>query len=133
MGDPAGRARRRGAARPGAGGDRGGAAPRTGPGEHAVTWLDLPPETGFGPHNLPFGIFSVEPSGDRRAGVAIGDQVLDMAAVADDLRLPLRELFAEPALNRFLGAGPAVWREARERISEWLTSPAHRAVVAPHL
>jgi len=98
-----------------------------------VTWLDLPPETGFGPHNLPFGIFSVEPSGDRRAGVAIGDQVLDMAAVADDLRLPLRELFAEPALNRFLGAGPAVWREARERITEWLTSPGHRAVVAPHL
>ena len=65
-----------------------------------MTWLDLPPGTGFGVLNLPFGIFSTEPAGGPRAGAAIGDQVLDMAAVADDLRLPLRELFAEPALNR---------------------------------
>ena len=37
-------------------------------------------------------------------GVAIGDSVLDVAAVADELRLPLRDLFSEPALNRFLAA-----------------------------
>jgi fumarylacetoacetase len=66
-------------------------------------------------------------------GVAIGDSVLDVAAVADDLRLPLRDLFSEPALNRFLAAGPATWREARERLTDWLTAPAHRAVVAPRL
>jgi len=118
----------------------------------AVTWLDLPAGTGFGLANLPFGIFSVargpdsspDPGGAsrrppppagpaRRTGVAIGNWVLDAAAVADDLRLPLRDMFAEPALNRFLAAGPAAWREARERITEWLTSPAHRAVVEPRL
>ncbi len=99
----------------------------------AVTWLDLPAGTGFGLANLPYGIFSVAPGGDRRAGVAIGDQVLDVAAVAGDLRLPLRDLFEGPVLNRFLAAGPAAWREARERLTEWLTSTAHRAVVAPHL
>jgi fumarylacetoacetase len=99
----------------------------------AVTWLELPPETGFGLAGLPFGIFSVAPAGDPRAGVAIGDQVLDVAAVADGLRLPLRELFDGPVLNRFLAAGPAAWREARERLTEWLTRPAHRAVVEPHL
>jgi fumarylacetoacetase len=99
----------------------------------AGTWPDLPPESGFGLANLPFGIFSAQPAGDRRAGVAIGDQVLDVAGVADDLRLPLRDLLAGPDLNRFLAAGPAPWREARERITEWLTSPAHRGVVAPHL
>jgi fumarylacetoacetase len=102
-------------------------------GDLAVTWLELPPETGFGLAGLPFGIFSVAPAGDPRAGVAIGDQVLDVAAVADDLRLPLRELFDGPVLNRFLAAGPAAWREARERLTEWLTRPAHRAVVEPHL
>ena len=32
----------------------------------------------------------------RRVGVAIGDSVLDVAAVADDLRLPLCDLFTEP-------------------------------------
>jgi fumarylacetoacetase len=96
-----------------------------------MTWLDLPPGTGFGMHNLPFGIFS--DAGDPRVGVAIGDWVLDVAAVADDLRLPLRDLFAEPVLNRFLAAGPAAWGEARERLTDWLTAPVHRAVVAPHL
>jgi fumarylacetoacetase len=98
-----------------------------------VTWLELPPGTGFGLANLPFGIFSAEPAGDPRAGAAIGDWVLDLAAVADDLRFPLRDAFAEPVLNRFLAAGPAAWREARERITEWLTAAAHRAVVAPRL
>jgi fumarylacetoacetase len=97
-----------------------------------MTWLDLPPGTGFGLANLPFGVFS-RARGRPRAGVAIGGWVLDVAAVADDLRLPLREEFAEPALNRFLAAGPVIWREARERLTEWLTSPAHRAVVEPHL
>jgi fumarylacetoacetase len=98
-----------------------------------VTWLDLPPETGFGLACLPYGIFSARSGADRRAGVAIGEHVLDVAAVADDLRLPMRDLLAGPVLNPFLAAGPAAWREARERITEWLTSPAHRAVVTPHL
>jgi fumarylacetoacetase len=117
-----------------------------------VTWLDLPPQTRFGVHNLPFGVFSRASGPDEResgvqrttptphpyapggrVGVAIGDSVLDVAAVADDLRLPLRDMFSEPALNRFLAAGPAAWREARERLTEWLTSRAHRAVVQPHL
>ena len=102
-----------------------------------MSWLDLPPGTGFGVHNLPFGIFTraadgpAQPGG--RVGVAIGDWVLDVAAVADDLRLPSRDLFAGPVLNRFLAAGPVAWREARERLTDWLTAAAHRAVVAPHL
>src|SRR6516165_8775108 len=116
-----------------------------------MTWLDLPPGTGFGVANLAFGVFTragadecesgvqrTTPiphsrAGDARVGVAIGDSVLDVAAVADDLRLPLAQMFAEPVLNRFLAAGPATWREARERLTDWLTSPAHRAAVEPHL
>src|SRR5262249_30105816 len=70
---------------------------------------------------------------EGRAGVAIGDSVLDVAAVADDLRPQLRDLFTGPTLNRFLAAGPGIWREARERLTDWLTRPAHRAVVEPHL
>jgi len=96
-----------------------------------MTWLDLPPGTGFGLASLPFGVFS--DAGDPRVGVAVGDWVLDVAAVADDLRLPLAGAFAEPALNRFLAAGPVAWREARERVTEWLTAPAHRAVAEPRL
>jgi fumarylacetoacetase len=98
-----------------------------------MTWLDLPPGTGFGLANLPFGVFSPRAGPGQRVGVAVGDWVLDVAAVADDLRLPSRDLFAEPALNRFLAAGPPVWRETRERLTGWLTQPEHRAVVEPHL
>ena len=100
-----------------------------------MTWLDVPPDTGFGLANLPFGIFSnrLVPGPGGRVGAAVAGRVLDMAAVADDLRLPSRDLFAEPALNRFLAAGPTVWRETRERLADWLTRLAHRAVVEPHL
>jgi fumarylacetoacetase len=100
-----------------------------------MTWLDLPPDTGFGLANLPFGIFSnrLLPGPGGRVGAAVAGRVLDVAAVADDLRLQSRDLFAEPALNRFLAAGPTVWRETRERLADWLTRPAHRAVVEPHL
>lgn len=97
-----------------------------------MTWLDLPPDTGFGLAGLPFGSFSAGHQAPR-VGVAIGDRVLDVAPVADALRLPLADAFAEPALNRFLAAGPAAWRETRQRLTEWLTSPAHRPAVEPHL
>jgi fumarylacetoacetase len=122
-----------------------------------MTWLDLPPETGFGVPNLPFGVFSAAdgtapPAGwaasagpvspafgghaiapGRRVGAAVGDWVLDLAAVADEFRLPLRDLFARPTMNRFLAAGPATWREARERLTDWLTNPGYRGLAEPHL
>ena len=41
------------------------------------TWLDLPPDTGFGLDNLPLGIFSAD-DGEPRTGVRIGNLVLDL-------------------------------------------------------
>src|SRR3712207_6965563 len=40
-----------------------------------ATWLDLPAGTGFGPDNLPYGVFSTPGHGPRRVGVAIGGHV----------------------------------------------------------
>jgi fumarylacetoacetase len=88
----------------------------------------------FGIHNLPYGVFSTAPDGrDRRVGVAYGEHVLDLAAIGDRMRLPAAGLFAEESLNRFMAQGPAVWREVRERITDWLTAPVHRVDVRPHL
>ncbi|GAA1563774.1 fumarylacetoacetase [Dactylosporangium maewongense] len=99
-----------------------------------MTWLDLPADTTFGIHNLPYGIFSTAPHGhDRRIGVAIGPYVLDIAALAADLRLHVADIFAEQTLNRFMAQGPTTWSEVRQRITDWLVSPAHRAAVLPHL
>ncbi|WP_409332137.1 fumarylacetoacetase [Trujillonella humicola] len=91
-----------------------------------MTWVDLPEGTGFGLANLPYGVFST-PGTPRRTGVAVGDAVLDLAAVSGD------DVHATGTLNAFLARGPAAWRELRARVPDWLTDRRHRDRVAPHL
>ncbi|RFU22040.1 fumarylacetoacetase [Geodermatophilus marinus] len=91
-----------------------------------ATWLDLPAGTGYGLDNLPYGVFS-DASGRRRTGVAVGDAVLDLAAVTGD------PLHGTGSLNAFLARGPRAWADLRERITGWLTDGALRARVQPHL
>ena len=87
------------------------------------TWLDVPADSDFSLQNLPFGVFSR--SGEQpRAGVAIGDQVLDLAAVAAagllDAQIDERSVFSQPVLNDFLALGKAGTRAVRTRVSELL-------------
>jgi fumarylacetoacetase len=91
-----------------------------------MTWLDLPENTGFGLANLPYGIFST-PGTAPRTGIAVGDAVLDLAALTGD------PVHATGSLNAFLARGPAAWRELRERLTDQLTDAAHRPAVQPHL
>jgi fumarylacetoacetase len=72
--------------------------------------------------NLPYGVFS---TGDLspRCGVAIGDRILDLAALeaAGLVRPdPARAVFDRPALNEFLALGPAAWQATRRRIWQLL-------------
>lgn len=71
--------------------------------------------------NLPYGVFS---TGDAapRCGVAIGDRILDLAAIeaAGLLRPAAGAVFDRPALNDFLALGPATWRDARRRLWQLL-------------
>ena len=90
------------------------------------TWLDLPAGTGFGPDNLPYGVFST-PGTAPRTGVAIGDSVLDLAAATGD------DVHATGSLNAFMARGPRAWADLRAQLTEWLTDEAHRAAVEPHL
>jgi fumarylacetoacetase len=88
-----------------------------------VTWPELPPDSLFGPANLPYGVFSGQDGYPRapRVGVRIGDWVLDLlSALADPV-------FGEPSLNAFMAQGPARWTEVRARITELLTAERHRA------
>ncbi len=82
-------------------------------------------ESPFPIQNLPYGVFSTDDA-PTRVGVAIGDQILDLEAVAraglfDGLDLP-DGLFADRSLNRFLGLGRPVWTEVRAWIVELLTA-----------
>lgn len=91
-----------------------------------MTWLDLPPDTGFGLDNLPYGVFST-PGTAPRTGVAIGDAVLDLAAATGD------PVHATGSLNALMALGPRAWAELRARLTDWFTDEADRSRVEPHL
>jgi len=87
------------------------------------SFIPVEPESHFPIQNLPFGIFST--AGDSpRAGVAIGDWVVDLAALEDAGLLPAaphgRSLYARPVLNDFIAQGREAATAVRTRISELL-------------
>jgi fumarylacetoacetase len=87
-----------------------------------MTWLDRPPDSLFGIASLPYGVFSA-PGQPPRAGIRIGDSVLDLAqAVSEDV-------FDRPSLNAFMAQGRTRWSEVRARITELLTVARHRPAV----
>ncbi|WP_431042820.1 fumarylacetoacetase [Streptomyces sp. P1-3] len=96
--------------------------------------LDLPEGDPFGPHNLPYGVFSTaDAPHHRRIGVRYGDHVLDLAAAAAAHGSPHAELLAHPTLNPLLAAGRPVWQAVRAALRGWLTDPARRAATEPLL
>ncbi|MFI5612931.1 fumarylacetoacetase [Amycolatopsis sp. NPDC051903] len=98
-----------------------------------MTWLDLPEGTGFGLANLPFGVFSRGGAPERRAGVAVGEHVLDLSAAAEQAAAPFAQLLTAGVLNPLLAAGPATWHDVREQVHEWLTEERYADQVRPHL
>ena len=79
--------------------------------------------------NLPLGIFS-RPGEKPRPGVAIGDRVLDLPALAG--LLPREIEVASGRLNEILARPPAAREALRRTLSSLLSDEAHRARVEPH-
>jgi len=74
------------------------------------------PATDFPIQNLPFGVFRRKGSKEApRGGVAIGEEILDLAAVG---------LKTGPNLNRLAAAGRPAWRRLRKVLSLALSEPA---------
>jgi len=82
--------------------------------------IDIPENSDFSIHNIPFGIFSTK---DRspRVGVAIGEHILDLAAVAEldvfDFNTALLE---KDTLNDFISLGKEITTRVRKKIQYWL-------------
>ncbi|WP_024756016.1 fumarylacetoacetase [Streptomyces exfoliatus] len=96
--------------------------------------LDLAEGDPFGPHNLPYGVFTTADEPERRRlGVRIGGHVLDAGAAAHALGSPYAALLAQPSLNPLLAAGRTAWRDVRRALTAWVTVPAHRADIEPFL
>jgi fumarylacetoacetase len=76
------------------------------------------PGCDFPIQNLPFGIFRRKGSKEApRGGVAIGDQILDLAALG---------IKTGPTLNGLAAMGRPVWRKLRKEISKALAKPQRR-------
>jgi fumarylacetoacetase len=87
------------------------------------SFVEVEPSSDFPIQNLPYGVFFTPERPVLRAGVAIGDQVLDLAMLEAEglIRFEAaREVFARPSLNAFMALGPRAWAQTRARISELL-------------
>ncbi|WP_055717897.1 fumarylacetoacetase [Streptomyces torulosus] len=93
--------------------------------------FDVPEGHPFGPHNLPYGVFSLSDSDTRTVGVRLGDHVLDAAAAARALGSPYAALLGHPTLNPLLAAGRTAWSDVRRALTAWVTVPSHRETISP--
>lgn len=86
-------------------------------------------------NNLPYGVFSVG-NEEPRCGVAIGDQILDVAALEEAGILVLAEepVFDVPYWNDVMELGPDAWAALRARLTSLLAKDSkEQAAVSPHL
>ena len=78
--------------------------------------------------NLPYGIFSINGDAPRPA-VAIGEKLLDLAAVSGLLPVEV----TGPTLNALFTLAPERRAALRRKLSELLSADNHRPALAPHL
>ena len=91
-----------------------------------TSWLPIPPGSDFSLYNLPFGVFHTG-DGRARAGIAVGDHIVDLAAAAASglfgKRRFFKKIFEQPTLNEFIALGKPVTGRIRRKVQDWLTLP----------
>ena len=105
----------------------------------ARSWLASANAEGgdFPIQNLPFAVFRRAGSAESmRGGVAIGDQVVDLAALSatgllGDPAQDAARACARPVLNDFFALGPVAWRSLRHALFALLKDDATPPTVAP--
>ncbi|CAO3635808.1 unnamed protein product [Cunninghamella blakesleeana] len=97
------------------------------------SFINVEKDSHFPIQNIPFGIFSTQEKSQPRAGIAIGNQILDLSEIAkaglfdsvNGLVDPV-SVFSEPSLNKFMEFGRPVWRETRLQIQKLLDANESR-------
>jgi fumarylacetoacetase len=95
-------------------------------------WFPIAADSDFSLHNLPFGIFSGL-GRRKRVGVALGDHVIDMSALAKmsafeglDFKT---SVFGKDALNDFMALGKSVRIAVRQRLQSIFGAASHPFMV----
>ena len=88
------------------------------------TWIDIPKNSDFSIHNIPFGIFSTKDS-KKRVGIAIGDMILDLKlssdlGVFDNLTFDFN-VFENEYFNDFISLGKSITNNVRLIIQKELS------------
>ena len=95
-------------------------------------WVEVPDGSPFPVTNLPYGVFSTAEQ-SRRVGVALGEDVIDLAPLAEADGLDIARELASPTLNPFLALGRPAWAAVRAWLSDLLTTEGRRDLVRSHL
>lgn len=88
------------------------------------SFIEIPKDSHFSLENLPFGIFRPD-GGKARAGVAIGDQIVDLAVLESEGHFKGAigdAIFGNDSLNAFLALGRPAWRNVREILTKLLSA-----------
>ena len=89
-----------------------------------TSFIAVADDSDFSIHNLPYGIFSETKEGKRRAGIAIGNQVLDLSVLEEAglLQLAGGPYFDKPTLNSFIESGRENWTTTRSTVQKLLSA-----------
>jgi fumarylacetoacetase len=85
------------------------------------------PGNDFPIQNLPFGVFRLRPADEPRVGVAIGDQIVDVAAAVDlfdGAAAVAAQACGAASLNALMALGPPAWSALRLALSRQLAASA---------
>ncbi len=91
------------------------------------SFVDVASASHFPIQNLPYGLAQPKDGSDAFLCSAIGDYVVNLAALEDaglfdGAELGDQQVFQEPTLNAFMGLGRKAWTEARTYLSNMLSA-----------
>jgi len=97
-----------------------------------ASFIDVSPDSDFPIQNLPYGIFK-PPGGHPRAGVAIGDLILDLSVVEEFGHVRdvggvagpggrNASIFSNDSLNAFMALGRPAWKKTRDILQHLLSA-----------
>lgn len=88
------------------------------------SWVNIDENSGFGLKNLPLGIFSSSANDPKRVGIAVGNYILDLFAVADLGYFNVinidKNIFFQSSLNQLMQLGKEKFLSLKRRIQDLL-------------
>ena len=95
-------------------------------GSENKSFIEVDPDSHFPIQNLPYGIFKHPQYAELRVGVAIGDLILDLAALEQQGLLTdygdSESIFACDNLNGLMRQGRNTWSQLRDRLTQLLSA-----------